>query len=239
MAKITLENLAHSYKPKPQHEDDFALKELNHDWADGEAYALLGASGCGKSTLLNIISGLLHPSQGRILFNDRDVTMAPTTQRNIAQVFQFPDIQKVHWRIRKNPRRCRIDGLSVDDGCFVELGNSAFPHRGCVAPQQQCLFGFCGGVNKDRAGFFKNLWDFGAQFFAQLVIKVCQRFVQQHQSGVFDKGTRKGTTLLLAPRQFQRSRNGVSFIRSAAFLTAVSICVADCLSNRIGLAIFS
>jgi len=90
MAKITLENLAHSYLPNPTCEDDFALKELNHDWVDGEAYALLGASGCGKSTLLNIISGLLHPSQGRILFNDRDVTMAPTTERNIAQVFQFP-----------------------------------------------------------------------------------------------------------------------------------------------------
>ena len=90
MAKITLENLAHSYLPNPKSEDDFALKELNHDWVDGEAYALLGASGCGKSTLLNIISGLLHPSQGRILFNDKDVTMSPTTERNIAQVFQFP-----------------------------------------------------------------------------------------------------------------------------------------------------
>jgi glycerol transport system ATP-binding protein len=90
MAKITLENLAHSYLPNPKSEDDFALKELNHDWVDGEAYALLGASGCGKSTLLNIISGLLHPSQGRILFDDKDVTMSPTTQRNIAQVFQFP-----------------------------------------------------------------------------------------------------------------------------------------------------
>jgi glycerol transport system ATP-binding protein len=90
MAKITLENLAHSYMPKPKSEDDFALKELNHDWVDGEAYALLGASGCGKSTLLNIISGLLHPSQGRILFDDKDVTMSPTTERNIAQVFQFP-----------------------------------------------------------------------------------------------------------------------------------------------------
>ena len=90
MAKITLDNLAHSYLPNPTGEDDYALKELNHDWLDGEAYALLGSSGCGKSTLLNIISGLLHPSQGRILFNDRDVTMAPTTQRNIAQVFQFP-----------------------------------------------------------------------------------------------------------------------------------------------------
>lgn len=90
MAKITLDNLAHSYYPKPKDEDDFALKELNHDWADGEAYALLGSSGCGKSTLLNIISGLLHPSQGRILFDGIDVTHASTADRNIAQVFQFP-----------------------------------------------------------------------------------------------------------------------------------------------------
>ncbi|MFQ3184470.1 MAG: glycerol transport system ATP-binding protein [Octadecabacter sp.] len=99
MAKITLENLAHSYLPNPSCEDDYALKELNHDWADGEAYALLGSSGCGKSTLLNVISGLLHPSQGRILFDDKDVTAAPTTQRNIAQVFQFPvvyDTMTVH-----------------------------------------------------------------------------------------------------------------------------------------------
>ncbi|MBB5721554.1 glycerol transport system ATP-binding protein [Loktanella ponticola] len=90
MAKITLDNLAHSYLPAPKTEDDFALKELNHDWTDGEAYALLGASGCGKSTLLNIISGLLIPSQGRVLFDDKDVTTAPTADRNIAQVFQFP-----------------------------------------------------------------------------------------------------------------------------------------------------
>ncbi|MFK7876170.1 MAG: ABC transporter ATP-binding protein [Paracoccaceae bacterium] len=90
MAKITLDNLAHSYDPNPKSEDDFALKELNHDWADGEAYALLGSSGCGKSTLLNIISGLLHPSQGRILFDDQDVTQSSTADRNIAQVFQFP-----------------------------------------------------------------------------------------------------------------------------------------------------
>jgi glycerol transport system ATP-binding protein len=90
MAKITFDNLAHSYLPNPTSQDEFALKELNHDWADGEAYALLGSSGCGKSTLLNIISGLLSPSQGRILFNDIDVTKAPTAERNIAQVFQFP-----------------------------------------------------------------------------------------------------------------------------------------------------
>ena len=90
MAQITLENLAHSYLANPQGEDDWALKELNHVWTDGEAYALLGSSGCGKTTLLNIISGLLTPSRGRILFNGQDVTHAPTAERNIAQVFQFP-----------------------------------------------------------------------------------------------------------------------------------------------------
>ncbi len=90
MVEITLSNLAHSYFPNPKGEDDFALKEMNHVWQDGGAYALLGASGCGKTTLLNIISGLVRPSHGRVLFGDTDVTNAPTAARNIAQVFQFP-----------------------------------------------------------------------------------------------------------------------------------------------------
>jgi len=90
MARITLSNLAHAYFPDPKSDADYALKHMDHVWDDGGAYALLGASGCGKTTLLNIISGLVTPSQGRVLFGDTDVTDAPTTARNIAQVFQFP-----------------------------------------------------------------------------------------------------------------------------------------------------
>ncbi len=92
MAKITLDGLRHSYLPNPSGPADYALKEINLDWQDGGAYALLGPSGCGKSTLLNIISGLLTPSDGRILFDGTDVTRLPPNQRNIAQVFQFPVI---------------------------------------------------------------------------------------------------------------------------------------------------
>jgi glycerol transport system ATP-binding protein len=90
MSRITLSKLAHSYLANPAGDADYALKEMDHVWQDGGAYALLGASGCGKTTLLNIISGLVRPSQGRVLFGDRDVTDAATTERNIAQVFQFP-----------------------------------------------------------------------------------------------------------------------------------------------------
>ncbi|KAA2234865.1 ABC transporter ATP-binding protein [Salinarimonas soli] len=90
MARITLDKLAHSYKPNPSGPGDYALKEIDHVWRQGGAYALLGPSGCGKTTLLNIISGLVTPTRGRILFDDDDVTGRPTEARNIAQVFQFP-----------------------------------------------------------------------------------------------------------------------------------------------------
>ena len=108
MAQITLKNLAHSYLPNPQSDKDYALKEMDHVWQDGGAYALLGSSGCGKTTLLNIISGLLRPSHGRVLFGDRDVTDAPTAARNIAQVFQFPVV---------------YDTMTVRDNLAVPLRN--------------------------------------------------------------------------------------------------------------------
>ncbi|HEX6956911.1 MAG TPA: ABC transporter ATP-binding protein [Ferrovibrio sp.] len=92
MARIVLDNVAHSYEAKPQADADWALKPSDHVWEHGGAYALLGPSGCGKTTLLNIISGLVVPTRGRILFDDIDVTHLPTEKRNIAQVFQFPVI---------------------------------------------------------------------------------------------------------------------------------------------------
>jgi glycerol transport system ATP-binding protein len=92
MARITLQDLRHSYYANPRKDEDWALKKLSLDWEDGGAYALLGPSGCGKTTLLNVISGLIRPTEGRILFDGHDVTDATPEQRNIAQVFQFPVI---------------------------------------------------------------------------------------------------------------------------------------------------
>ena len=80
---------------------DYALKEIDIDWRDGGAYALLGPSGCGKTTLLNIISGLVVPSEGRVLFDDRDVTrLAPDRAQHRPGV-PVPGHLRHHDRLRQ------------------------------------------------------------------------------------------------------------------------------------------
>ncbi len=91
MARIDLD-LAHSYRPHPKEDADYALLPLKMSFEDGGAYALLGPSGCGKSTMLNIISGLVQPSHGTVKFGGENVNAKTPQQRNIAQVFQFPVI---------------------------------------------------------------------------------------------------------------------------------------------------
>src|SRR5256712_9499483 len=92
MARIDLVDLAHSYSGNAADPESFALKPVTMTWRQGGAYALLGPSGCGKTTLLNLISGIVTPSRGKILFDGADITPLSTQKRNIAQVFQLPVI---------------------------------------------------------------------------------------------------------------------------------------------------
>lgn len=86
VANITLEELSFTYPGAAQP----TLLPISAEIKDGEAFALLGASGAGKTTLLNLLSGLLVPTTGRILFDGVDVSEQSGSQRNLAQVFQFP-----------------------------------------------------------------------------------------------------------------------------------------------------
>ncbi|BBM88593.1 ABC transporter ATP-binding protein [Spirochaetota bacterium] len=88
MATIRLGQIRHAYGSGRTTEE--VLFGIDQVFEGGQAYALLGPSGCGKTTLLNILSGLLRPTAGVVTIDDKDVTLLPPEQRNIAQVFQFP-----------------------------------------------------------------------------------------------------------------------------------------------------
>ncbi len=65
-----------------------AVNELDLDIADAEFLVLVGPSGCGKSTALRMLAGLEFIDHGSVYIGDRDVTLTPPQDRDIAMVFQ-------------------------------------------------------------------------------------------------------------------------------------------------------
>ncbi|KSV63480.1 hypothetical protein N185_36150 [Sinorhizobium sp. GW3] len=105
MVAIHLDRIGHTYGTSAA----YALEKTDIHFENGKTYALLGPSGCGKTTMLNIISGLLTPSDGRVLLGGRDVTRVRTADRDIAQVFQFPVVyqSKTVFENLAFPLQCR------------------------------------------------------------------------------------------------------------------------------------
>ena len=67
--------------------------DVTFDVPEGQALGIIGPNGAGKSTLFNLITGNIQADNGRIHFEDRDITRTPAMQRCIAGVgrsFQIP-----------------------------------------------------------------------------------------------------------------------------------------------------
>jgi len=95
-----------------------AIQNLSLQVEDKGTHALLGASGAGKTTVLNLLSGLLQPSSGSILFGGRDVAGVPSGERQVAQVFQFPVLY---------PR------MTVQENLMFPLGNAGWKKADAAA----------------------------------------------------------------------------------------------------------
>ncbi len=87
--KVVLTNLTKKFPSRNKKSADVvAVNDFTFEIPDGALVGLLGPSGCGKSTTLNLISGLLTPTEGRILFGEDDVTDMPPERRGVGLVFQ-------------------------------------------------------------------------------------------------------------------------------------------------------
>jgi len=82
MVEVRMENLVKRFGKV------VAVDHVNLTIKNGEFVVLLGPSGCGKTTTLRLISGLELPDEGKIYFDNRDVTYLPPKERNISMVFQ-------------------------------------------------------------------------------------------------------------------------------------------------------
>lgn len=86
MAKVTLADVTKIYDDAQG--TDEAVEDFSLSIEDGEFVVLVGPSGCGKSTTLRMVAGLESVTEGRILFDGKEVQMLNATARNVAMAFQ-------------------------------------------------------------------------------------------------------------------------------------------------------
>jgi multiple sugar transport system ATP-binding protein len=77
------------------------FNNINLTIPDSKIVVVLGPTGCGKTTLLKIISGLIIPDQGEVLFNGLDKTHTAVKERKIGMVFQNYALYP-HFNVRRN-----------------------------------------------------------------------------------------------------------------------------------------
>ena len=71
VSKLEIQNISMTYHTKEG--ETSALSDINLKVEDGEFITIIGPSGCGKSTLLSIFAGLIEPSNGKILIDDKEI----------------------------------------------------------------------------------------------------------------------------------------------------------------------
>jgi branched-chain amino acid transport system ATP-binding protein len=76
-----------------------ALRGVSLSVAGGEIVALIGSNGAGKTTTLRTISGLMHPTDGRITFDGRDLTHTKAHQIVRAGICQSPEGRRLFPRM--------------------------------------------------------------------------------------------------------------------------------------------
>ena len=95
MVKVSLENVSKYFG------EVIAANKVNLNIKDGEFFTFLGPSGCGKTTTMRMIAGLEFPSDGKILYDEKDVTQLPSFKRNTGMVFQNYALWP-HMKVREN-----------------------------------------------------------------------------------------------------------------------------------------
>lgn len=83
-----MSKLIHAKNVVKSYNDNTVVNNVSVWVKEKEFLTILGPSGCGKTTILKILGGFVQPDEGKVIFNDNDITAVPPYEREINTVFQ-------------------------------------------------------------------------------------------------------------------------------------------------------
>lgn len=102
---IKLEKVTYTYNPGTVYEMH-ALEQIDLEIPQGQFVGIIGHTGSGKSTLIQHFNGLIRPTEGRVLFEGRDVWEEGyplrTLRSQVGLVFQYPEHQLFEDQVLKD-----------------------------------------------------------------------------------------------------------------------------------------
>ena len=128
-----------------------ALEGYDLTLKEGELMGLIGPNGAGKTTVFNLMTGVLRPSKGRIIFRGKDITgFKPDRNAALGMARTFQNIRL-------------FNGLRVIDN--VKVGDSYAPWGGAMGddPESSHFEAFRDGHREARPGDPEHLWPYGLQ----------------------------------------------------------------------------
>lgn len=114
MSILSIEHLSYSY----DNGKTPVLKDINFEFEKGKIYAIVGRSGAGKTTLLSLISGLDNSTEGKILYDGKDISKIDREKyrsQNIGVVFQSFNLLPHLTALENVILSIDVSGIKVED----------------------------------------------------------------------------------------------------------------------------
>ncbi len=122
MSKLTLSNVSYVYSTGTPFEKK-ALDDVSISFQEGVITGLIGHTGSGKSTLVQMLNGLLKPTSGTVLLDDKDIWEDPKSitdvRFKIGLVMQYPEYQLFEETVKKDieygPRNMKLTEEEISE----------------------------------------------------------------------------------------------------------------------------
>ena len=130
MAVLATENISHLYGKGTPFEAH-AIRDVSFSVEKGELVGIIGHTGSGKSTLIQHLNGLLKPSNGRVILNEKNI-WDKENKKNIRRVrfavglcFQYPEYQifedTVFAEIAYGPKQMGLDDKEIEKRVYEAM----------------------------------------------------------------------------------------------------------------------